>query len=754
MECIDGRPFDVYCNEHALDLRQRLGLFLQVARAVAYAHAHLVVHRDLKPSNLLVTADGAVHLLDFGIAKLIEGDPGHESARETRLTELAGRALTPDYAAPEQIRGEAITVAVDVYSLGVVLYELLAGVRPSAVRAEGAEDAPLASSAVKDRGRASELRGDLDTILAKALKATPAERYASVDALAADVQRHLEGSPVLARPDSVVYRASRFVRRHKLPAALAALTLLAIVGGAAPVAAVMIALAAGVGVALWQAGIARRQAARAEEEAGQAQRERDRAFSLLDRHEAALDFFQVMLTEAAAAGEKVTRAELLDRSRKLALTAATSQPELQATVLDTLASMYITFGDYANALPILRSAIELVRDSRDVTLQAQIECNHALALSECGNVELARRTIESWLARPGVEPHVAALCQQYLAEVARNHNDATGALVNALGAQARLRTSPHKSPVLEASIAGDIAYAYYLNGRIAEADRQYAAAMQMHRDFGREESATALAILNNWGMACMGAGDIRRAYEIHEKVRRISTRRAPDGTPPPYVLGNRAFMLLALARYDEAWEAAERTCELAERAGAPMFGLNARAIQAGVLRERGDLDGAARMLAELAPSIAEIPQDSFVTFGYRSGLALVALRRGDYAEAADAIDPIVCLLEARGMAIGTLASALRLRAEARLGQRNLEAAAADIGRALDIAQAMRGDNPCSSIIGMCEVVHARVEHAAGHSAQARDALANALAHLVGTLGDEHPETRRARDLAFTLAEQA
>lgn len=754
MEHIEGRPLDVYCSEHGSDLRQRLELFLQVARAVAHAHARLVVHRDLKPSNLLVTADGTVHLLDFGIAKLIEGDPGRESARETHLTELAGRALTPDYAAPEQIRGEAITVAVDVYSLGVVLYELLAGARPAAVRAADAEDAPLASSVAKDRKRASELRGDLDTILAKALKASPGDRYATVDAFAADVQRHIEGSPVLARPDSVVYRASRFVRRHKLPAALAALTLVAIAGGAAPVAAVMIALAAGVGVALWQAGIARKQAARAAEEAQQAQRERDRALSLLERHEAALDFFQVMLTGAAAAEEKVTLAELLGRSEKLALAAATSQPELQATVLDALASIYNSFGDYAKASSVLRAAIELVRDSPDVTLRARIECNHALALAECGGVEIARRTIESWLACPGVEPHVAALCQQYLAEIARNNNDAKGALANALGAQARLRASPHKSPVLEASIAGDLAYAYFLNGRIADADRQYAAAMQLHRDLGREESPTAVAILNNWGLCCMGAGNVRRALDIHEEVLRTSTRRSPDGTPPPYVVGNRAFLLHALARYDEAFEEAEHAYRIADRAGATMFRLNARAIQAASLRDRGDLDGASRLLAELAPSIAEIPQDGFVIVNYRMGLAIVALRRECYAEAAEAIDPIVRMLETRGMPIGILANALRVRAEARLGQGDVAAAAADIGRAVEIAEALCGDNPCSTIVGMCKVVQARIEHAAGRSRQARDALANALAHLVGAFGEDHPETRRARELGATLAASA
>ncbi len=181
MEYVEGRPLDVYCREHGLGVQERLGLFLQVARAVAHAHARLVVHRDLKPTNILVTSDGSVRLLDFGIAKLLEGEVGRESANESLLTQLGGRALTPDYASPEQIRGQAITVAVDIYSLGVVLYELLTGERPykvaSAAMLEDAVvrlEAPLASSVAHDKARARELRGDLDTIVAKALKKSSA----------------------------------------------------------------------------------------------------------------------------------------------------------------------------------------------------------------------------------------------------------------------------------------------------------------------------------------------------------------------------------------------------------------------------------------------------------------------------------------------------------------------------------------------------------------------------------------------------
>jgi serine/threonine-protein kinase len=258
LEYVEGQPIDVYCHERSLALRGRVDLLLQVAHAVAFAHSRLVVHRDLKPSNILVTADGQVRLLDFGIAKLMEGD----RAQETQLTQLAGRALTLDYASPEQIRGEPIGTASDVYSLGVVAYELLAGAKPyrlkrhSAAELEeaiAAVDAPLASATATDAQTRKELKGDLDAILNKALKKNASERYASVTALADDIQRWLDHQPVLAQSDTAGYRLRKFIHRNKLQVGAAVIVSIAIVAGA-------------VG-ALYQASVAREQARIAQTEA-------------------------------------------------------------------------------------------------------------------------------------------------------------------------------------------------------------------------------------------------------------------------------------------------------------------------------------------------------------------------------------------------------------------------------------------------------------------------------------------------------
>jgi eukaryotic-like serine/threonine-protein kinase len=239
MEYVDGVPIHEYASAHRLPVRERIALFLQVSAAVAYAHRNLVVHRDLKPGNILVTSTGIPKLLDFGIAKLL-GDAAPAQATGALM-------MTPGYASPEQLRGESVTTATDIYSLGMVLYEVLIGARPfresDSVRA-GREIIPIRPASLVTPAAAAQrsttpealrraLEGDLTTVLAKALAYNPVNRYSSVDRFAEDLERHLAGRPILARPQTLLYRAGKFIARNRFSVAIALLALVSIVGGAA-----------------------------------------------------------------------------------------------------------------------------------------------------------------------------------------------------------------------------------------------------------------------------------------------------------------------------------------------------------------------------------------------------------------------------------------------------------------------------------------------------------------------------------------
>ena len=359
IEHVEGEPVDRYCDQHRLSVDQRIRLYLDVLAAVAHAHANLVVHRDIKPPNVLVNNDGQVKLLDFGIAKLLEGEG--QPAPATMLTQEAGAPLTPEYAAPEQITGGPVTTATDIYALGVLLYLLLTGNHPAGQGPHSAADLLKAILELEPKSPSEvvtphtertftsannrsttpdrlghKLRGELDIIITKALKKNPDERYASVSALSEDLQRYFNNEPIHARPDTLTYRATKFVKRHRLAVSLAMGVLMAIVAGL-------------IGT-LVQARTARLQR-------DAAIRERDRANRVTDFM---INTFKVS-DPAQSNVNNLTAREILDKASKQIDTEMAKDPEEQAHMMAVMGEVYDSLGLFPQAQTLFSRALDLQR---------------------------------------------------------------------------------------------------------------------------------------------------------------------------------------------------------------------------------------------------------------------------------------------------------------------------------------------------------------------------------------------------------
>lgn len=737
LEYVDGTPIDAYCERRSLGGEARIRLFLDVLDAVAHAHSNLIVHRDLKPSNIFVTGDGTVKLLDFGIAKLLD-----EGGDAVPATQSIASALTPQYAAPEQLLGQPVTTATDTYALGVVLYSLLSGAHPFADRTRS--QAELIRAAVTDSPRQASsvarlsavprrsLEGDLDNILHKSLKKDPAERYASAGAFAQDLQRYLAHMPVTARPDTLGYRGAKFVRRHRVGVALSSLTLTAILAGL-------------VGT-MWQAR-------RADANANVAAQQRERALQQLGYAEAANDFLAFLMSQGA--DHPLTTPELLARGERLVDQQFSADPGLRARMLSILGDLYAEIQDQPHAEKLLAAAQQAARLSGDPSLQIEADCSLAHEYGDERQFDKSLPVLDAAIARAqavrGIDSDVLAACLDERSEVRALLHDLEPALTDARGALALLG-SPRPGQRLHAvSARASIASVYGMMGREAEAVREYRQALDELNRLGRGQSESAIHYYNQLALNLSRAGQWLPSAAVYEQG--IAAARAVAGGTEvePTVVVNYAKLLTDLGRSHEAMPLFDAAIASADHHGNASGVAMANLLSAPAWCDSGALTECAGRLERARTALAtQLPPGHSVFGTLEIEAAMLAWLQRNPAAARDHAQRALQIFNAAKDWNPNVIRSLTLLAEAELKLGDKAGAAAQAAEALSRSRQALHGFATSAWMGRAQLVQAEVYEAQGETKPARESAREALDALGAAAGEQAPWTRQAQSLLAGL----
>jgi serine/threonine protein kinase/tetratricopeptide (TPR) repeat protein len=730
LEYVRGRRIDEYCNQHELGVEERVRLFLDVLAAVAHAHSNLVVHRDLKPSNILVTEHGEVKLLDFGIAALLttSGDD------VTPLTRHMGPGLTPGYASPEQLLGQPITTAADVFALGTVLFELLARRRPwrngeepqtsaELIRLKLETDAPRLSDVAEHAQWRRSLRGDLDNIVAMALRRDPAERYRTAEAFAHDLRRHLAHETVSARPRSLRYVIGKFVQRNRTAVLSASLMIIALIVAGA--------------FSFWQMVQANEQRRLAEDQASRAEFSRD--------------FAEFVLTDAGTTGRPFTTRELLARAEQALESYGSIDSPVAIEQVINLGMLHARVGQYRRALALFEKAHARALAGNHAELGWQTACELGRMHHYAGRLQQSTELLDGAIAQlQRLSPNSPALieCLEQKSDLQLTRQDVPGGMAAAEASLAQAQKVFPRAQVHWISPRVQLATTLRAAGQYQVADNLHRGTLALLKELGRERTANALLLYNSWAIVRSDMGDMLGAAQLFESGLGIGHALWGEGTPDQWVSVTYGRRLVLLNRLDDAkayFSSALRTSsgeDDAEMEAGALIGL------ISVSREQRDFTEARAARTRAWQFIeATLPPEHTMRMSYMLESGLLDIADGSLDDGKAGLEPMLTQLEHANRRVPDQIAALAGLAHGALRSGELDRANELAAKASALARKVAVVGQPSYWVGLALLTQIDVEQARGHAGRARELSVEAVAQLTPTVGADHPLTRKAAALA-------